>query len=277
MSALWLALAMFTVAPVPGRLVPMATRATAGRALRWLPLVGAGLGLLASATATVFWHPVSWAGATGSSPFVGAVVAIATLVLLTRGLHLDGLADVADGLGSRRPAEEALVIMKQSDIGPFGVAALVLALLVQVASLTTVFAASTLAQGWVLLAAAQAAGRFAALDAAAPSVPSARPQVEGGFGALVTGTASLSTRLVVGLVGLAVCLATAGLAGFSLRGVAEFAAVLLLSSLAARLLRRHCVRRLGGVTGDVFGALIETGATVVLLGSAAVVGWSGGW
>ncbi|SOD74485.1 cobalamin-5'-phosphate synthase [Jatrophihabitans sp. GAS493] len=276
MTSLWLALALFTVAPVPAHLVPDPNRAVAGRSLRWLPLVGAGLGVAAGVAASLFWHPVSWIPGAGS-PLLGAVVGIAVLAALTRGLHLDGLADVADGLGSRRPAEEALVIMKQSDIGPFGVAVLLLTLLAQVASLSTLFAAGSLAQGFVLLAAAQATGRFAALDAAAPSVPSARPQLEGGFGGLVAGTAELPVRLVIGLLGLAACLVAAGLAGFSLRGVCELAAVLLLSHFVATLFRRHCVRRLGGVTGDVFGALIEVGATVVLLGGAAAVGWSGGW
>ncbi|NEC49139.1 adenosylcobinamide-GDP ribazoletransferase, partial [Actinospica acidiphila] len=61
---------------------------------------------------------------------------------LTRGLHLDGLADTADGLGSGRPAEDALRIMKQSDVGPFGVLTLVLVLLVQVAALAQAYGGS---------------------------------------------------------------------------------------------------------------------------------------
>ena len=59
---------------------------------------------------------------------------VVALALLSRGLHLDGLADLADGLGSRRPAAGAHEVMARSDIGPFGVAAVVLALLLQVAA-----------------------------------------------------------------------------------------------------------------------------------------------
>ena len=57
---------------------------------------------------------------------------MAALALLTRGLHLDGLADLADGLGSGKPAPVALDIMRRSDIGPFGIVTLVLTLLIQV-------------------------------------------------------------------------------------------------------------------------------------------------
>jgi len=64
------------------------------------------------------------------------VLVLATLAAVTGAMHLDGLADTADGIGSRRPAEEALTIMKRSDIGPMGVAALVLVLLTDAAVAT---------------------------------------------------------------------------------------------------------------------------------------------
>ena len=57
--------------------------------------------------------------------------------MLSRAIHLDGLADTADGLGSGRPPADALAIMRQSDVGPFGVATLVLTLLIQVSALAT--------------------------------------------------------------------------------------------------------------------------------------------
>ncbi|MFH0176897.1 adenosylcobinamide-GDP ribazoletransferase [Streptomyces cacaoi] len=75
----------------------------------------------------------------GTSPLLAAVASAAVPAVLTRGLHLDGLADTADGLGSGKPAEDALRIMKQSDIGPFGVLTLLLVLLAQVAALTQLY------------------------------------------------------------------------------------------------------------------------------------------
>src|ERR1700749_3293999 len=102
----------------------------AAEAMRWAPLVGLVLGVIAASVLYVFGHLLH----TGS--LVAAVLAVGSLAVLSRGLHLDGLADLADGLGSRRPPAEALAIMRKSDIGPFGVVTLVLKLLVQVAALT---------------------------------------------------------------------------------------------------------------------------------------------
>ncbi|MYV40156.1 adenosylcobinamide-GDP ribazoletransferase, partial [Streptomyces sp. SID1328] len=74
-----------------------------------------------------------------AGPLLAAVASAAVPAALTRGLHLDGLADTADGLGSGKPAEQALAIMKRSDIGPFGVLTLVLTLLAQVAALAGLY------------------------------------------------------------------------------------------------------------------------------------------
>ncbi len=103
--------------------------------MAWAPVVGLLLGLLAAAVLYVSGHLLH----TGS--LVAAALSVGSLAVLTRALHLDGLADLADGLGSRKPAAEALDIMRRSDIGPFGVVTLVLTLLLQVAGLTQADAA----------------------------------------------------------------------------------------------------------------------------------------
>jgi adenosylcobinamide-GDP ribazoletransferase len=72
------------------------------------------------------------ADAAGLSPLVAATLAVAALAVATRGLHLDGLADLADGLGTGRSAPDALAVMKQPDIGPFGVVTVALTLALQV-------------------------------------------------------------------------------------------------------------------------------------------------
>ena len=105
------------------------SRQTAAAAMAWAPAVGLALGAAAAAVLVCADHLLR------AGPLLAAVLAIATLTLLTRGLHLDGLADLADGLGSGKPAAQALEIMKRSDIGPFGVAALVLTLFAQIAAL----------------------------------------------------------------------------------------------------------------------------------------------
>ncbi len=115
---------------------------------------------------------------------MAAVTAVATFAVLTRALHLDGLADVADGLGSAKPRTQALEIMKRSDIGPFGVVSLVLVLALQIAC---AMAAYTQHRGGLAIIVAAVTGRLAVTLACTPSVPSARPD---GLGAWVAGSVS---------------------------------------------------------------------------------------
>ncbi|MFD5056982.1 MULTISPECIES: adenosylcobinamide-GDP ribazoletransferase [unclassified Streptomyces] len=198
----------------------------------------------------------------GSGPLLAAVASAAVPAVLTRGLHLDGLADTADGLGSGKPAEDALRIMKQSDIGPFGVITLLFVLLAQVAVLHQLYG-----QGWAYGAmAAVVAGvtaRLALTLASRQGVPPARPE---GLGAAVAGTVPL--RAAAGAAALVVA-ACAG-AGAVFGGYAPLhQGLAVVGGLAgAQVLLRHCVRRFGGVTGDVFGAVAEVAATGTLVGLA---------
>src|SRR4051794_902235 len=89
--------------------VPTYARASTSGVLPWAPLVGVALGSVAVGVALV--------GTRYVSPLTGAVLALAVLAFLTRGLHLDGLADTADGLGPLRARERALQVMHQGDVG----------------------------------------------------------------------------------------------------------------------------------------------------------------
>ncbi|MET8327923.1 adenosylcobinamide-GDP ribazoletransferase [Streptomyces sp. NPDC005181] len=218
------------------------------------PLAGLVVGLLAAV-------PGGLLLLFGSGPLLAAVASAAVPAVLTRGLHLDGLADTADGLGSGKPAQDALHIMKQSDIGPFGVITLLFVLLAQVAVLHPLYG-----QGWAHGAmAAVVAGvtaRLALTLASRQGVPPARPE---GLGAAVAGTVSLRAAAGAAAVVVAAC---AG-AGAVFGGYAPLhQGLAVVGGLAgAQVLLRHCVRRFGGVTGDVFGAVAEvaaTGALVVL-------------
>jgi adenosylcobinamide-GDP ribazoletransferase len=228
-------------------------RGTAGAAMLWAPAVGAGLGAAAGV--------VAWAAhKAGTSSLVAAVLAIATLAALTRGLHLDGLADTADGLGSGRAAAEALAVMRASDIGPFGVATLVLTLLLQVSALAgTAYDAQVVA----VAAIAGAAGRLPLPWACRHGVPPARPD---GLGALVAGTVSPASAIAVIAATL---VATAGLAAVTAVDVGRAVVAVALGTLAALALLHRCRSRLGGITGDVLGALVEVSASVALVVLAA--------
>src|SRR5690606_5670188 len=137
----------------------------------------------------------------GAGALLAAVASVAVPAVLTRGLHLDGLADTADGLGSAKPAGDALRIMKQSDIGPFGVLTLVLVLLAQVAALTQAYGHDG-TRGALAAVVSAVVARLALTVAARHGVPSARPE---GLGAAVAGV--VPTAGAVGAV-----LAVAGLA-----------------------------------------------------------------
>jgi len=224
----------------------------AARAILWLP----GVGLLLGGIGAGVVLAVGSLNATGPGRLLGAALAVTAIAVLTGGLHLDGLADTADGLGSRRPAADALAIMRRSDVGPMGVAALVLVLLVQV---TAVAAVPRLPLAAAALVLAEVTGRVAVV--VATSSPAARP---GGFGALVADRTTAAERaLTAGALACAVAAAglTAGGPALAARGLAAALAGL----LAGWLLQRTARRRLGGMTGDVFGAILQLSAATVLL------------
>lgn len=244
-GGLRLALSLLTVLPVRCDRVD---RETAREAMALAPVAGLAVGLAAALVTVV-------AGFLHAGGLLAAALAVAMMALITRGLHLDGLADLADGLGSGRPAGEALTIMKRSDIGPFGVVALVLTLLIQVAALAQA------PHRAAAVAIAAVTGRLAVTWACRVAVPAARPD---GLGALVAGTvgrgAALAATVAVAAGAAATGLLTGGLRGaaFALLGVSAGLGV------AAALLR-HAAHRLGGITGDVLGALVETSVTVALI------------
>ncbi|MEU5212331.1 adenosylcobinamide-GDP ribazoletransferase [Streptomyces sp. NPDC020742] len=197
----------------------------------------------------------------GGGPLLAAVGSAAVPAVLTRGLHLDGLADTADGLGSGKPAADALRIMKQSDIGPFGVITLLLVLLAQVAALSGRYAEGW-AQGASAAVVAAVTARAALTLASRAGVPAARPE---GLGAAVAG--AVPVRAALGCAALVAAGCAALGAAWGPYGALHAGLAALLGLGAGELLLGHCRRRLGGVTGDVFGALAESaglGALVVL-------------
>ncbi|WP_367323738.1 adenosylcobinamide-GDP ribazoletransferase [Streptomyces sp. HUAS ZL42] len=227
-------------------------RETARGGMLCAPLAGAVVGLAAAALGVLLLF-------LGAGPLLAAVASAAVPAVLTRGLHLDGLADTADGLGSGKPAEDALRIMKQSDIGPFGVITLVFVLLAQVAALTEAYGGSW-ARGALAAAVSATAARLALTLAARGGVPAARPE---GLGAAVAGVVPARGAAVATLAVLAA--AAAGGACFGPYESGRTALAVLVALAVAELLLRHCTRRFGGVTGDVFGGLAETAATTALV------------
>ena len=252
-SGLRLSVTLLTVIPLRGA-GSEPRRVTVAAAMMWAPAVGLLLGAAAAAVLVVADHPL------GVGPLTAAGLAVATLALLTRGLHLDGLADLADGLGSGKPAPIALDIMRRSDIGPFGTVTLVLTLLIQVAALAQAEAAGG-GRGPAAVITAVVTGRLALTWACRRGVPAARQE---GLGALVAGTVRPAAAVVITLA----VLTTACLVVID-EPLGWTLPLAVVAGLAAALVvQRHAVRRLGGITGDVLGALIEVATTVTLVVAA---------
>jgi len=186
-----------------------------------------------------------------------AVTAVGFLAVATRGLHLDGLADTADGLAIRNDRPRALEVMRQSDIGPFGVTALVLMLLFQISTLAI---AVMRGHGSVTIVTAVVAGRVAAVWCC--HYQAARPE---GLGAWVAHTVSVRAAVLVTVVSLVVP------ALFLLRDddprvrVIPFAIVAIPIAIAGVLLLQvWWRRRFGGMTGDTIGASLEIATAIAL-------------
>ena len=241
--------AVLTVLPVPAR----AAASTRG-VLPWAPLVGLLLGGAAAGTAVL--------GTRWISSLAGAVLAVALLALLTRGLHLDGLADTADGLGPLRDRERALEVMRSGDVGPFGVATLVLTLLLQVTCAAALLATD---DGWLALWSAVVIARLAMARTGLPGVAVAAGS---SLGRAVAGT--VPGPWFAGAVLL--CAALAAAAGWLLagpEGAAGLLAAAVIGLLAGEVLYRRARARLGGITGDVMGAMGEVATAASLVAAAA--------
>ncbi len=268
-------LAIGTLTVLPTKPPATVDRQVAGRAMTLAPLVGA---LLALVGGLLLWllgwgppgEPPLLSAALGNRtydvgvhPFLAAALVVGLLAVLTRAMHLDGLADTADGLGSGRPATEALEVMRRGDVGPFGVVTLVLVLLVQVLALGDLVAQGI---GVVALFLALVVSRLALPLLCSRGMSAARPD---GLGQVVAGSVgrgqlALAAVLAV-VVLLPVSLLSLGLDGVAGPVLVKACVVSALGLVAAVLLARRAVRRLGGVTGDVLGAAVEVTFTTVLV------------
>lgn len=218
------------------------------RSVRWFPLIGALVGMAGAVVmsgALLLWPAT-----------IAALLALTVMIALTGAFHEDGFADAADGLfGGMTPARR-LEIMKDSRIGTFGGAALILLILLRWQALV----ALPLAQVWAALVAAHALGR-----AATPILALALPYVrEGASNKPVAEGVRLGDLAISLMVG-------------TLFGIPLFSAI---GPVASMLLACACIgvlaslgwlfqRKIGGITGDCLGAATQTLEVTILLGAVA--------
>ena len=213
-----------------------------GKAAVWFPLVGALIGELVA---------LIYLGLSRFFPItVSAVVSVAAWVYLTGGLHLDGLADSLDGLLNSSSPERRLEIMKDPRLGAFGALGLILVIIFKISILTALpvyftlvaipLAAST-ARGLLLWGARQPMARPGGLGAAF------RPEL-GWMGWMISAVVPLGLAVLCGWRGLA---------------------ALIIGCVCAAAIIRLARIRLGGLTGDVFGLIVESVEAVILLAFVA--------
>ena len=252
MNGLRLALGLLTLIPVPAP--DGVDRGAARRAMVLAPLALLPITL---AAALAGWGCLLL----GMPGLLAGAVGVGVVLLATGALHADGLADTADGLGSRRDRETSLAIMKRGDVGPMGAVAVVLVYLAQAAAIPAVLSRPW---GWLQVAVLLAAARVALAVLTRRGQAPARP---GGLGALVLGTVPLPSALVAVVVVWLLVAASGWLTGHLIGGVLA----LPLALVAVLWLERTARSRLGGLTGDVLGAGVEVAATVSL--AVASISW----
>jgi len=229
--------------PIRGEVTADDLRASMG----WYPLIGAGLGLLG-------WTCCVGLQCLHLPAFVVAAITVILLEVCTGALHLDGVMDTCDGLGSGASRDRALAIMKDSRVGAMGVFGAVAVLLLKVAALSALLPTQSLTPLVIGWAAARATPIWGA-----SLFPYARAQGTGAAFAAGRAPAALSMATVLAL-----------LIGYVLarRGGLLLAATVLVSVL---LLQACIARKLGGLTGDVYGMGIEVGEVVALVAGVSML------
>jgi adenosylcobinamide-GDP ribazoletransferase len=242
-KSLTIAISFLTIFRLPCTSSQPVTPGDLARSFSWFPLVGLMLGLWMAALAYLLQN---------APPLLVAALLTALLAIATRGLHLDGLADLADGIAGGYTPERRLEIMKDSQTGPFGALALIFAVLLKTAALYTLVPGGC----WSGILLAPALSRFA-MVLAAYKMPYARS---------VEGLAKPFLEQMDFQQLLVAFLMSATFLVFFCPKFAVFYAGIVFA--CAGLMRFWARRWLGGMTGDVLGALNEITETVLLAVSA---------
>lgn len=230
------ALSFLSAVPV-GRAVELGPR-DLRRSAALFPAIGAAVGGLVAL--------VAWGSAQVLPPFVAAVLGIVAGVVVTAALHLDGLGDVADGIGASLAGSDPAHAMRDPRLGTFGIAAVVLDLLLKTSTLSALVVSGF---PWPVVAAGT-------LSRVAPVAMAWRLPYAGGGTGTWTARIGAGAVAVASVIALAIAIPSAGIATLGM---------IVTVVAASTLIGWWSNRRLGGVTGDVFGATIELGETFALV------------
>lgn len=248
MQLFWLALSFLTT--IPAKQIPYIPGGL-GKSAAFFSLIGLLIGSI------VFG--VAWVTSLVLPLPLVAGFALLAWVLLTGGLHLDGLADCCDGLLGAAPAEKRLEILKDPRSGAFGVIGLIIGLGLKGVALYAILHNGGVVENWLPLLFAPTFARFLILPTALQ--PQARP---GGMGSDFASTISKT------VIGFALIIPTL-LFLWGLGQPVQLIAAVVLSILGAAWWIYLAKSRINGVTGDVYGAVVETAEILVLIGFTVIV------
>jgi adenosylcobinamide-GDP ribazoletransferase len=245
LDAFKLALSFLTIAPV--KIKEDVDSGTFGKSIAYFPVVGLLIGFVLAA----LWYLFVFKMGLGKS--AASIIIVIALAALTRMLHLDGLADMFDGLLGGKDSEHSLAIMKDSRVGSFGVVSVSCALLAKYAFLSALDGQLSA----LVIILFPVAGRFMA-SYAIITQPYAR---DSGLATLFS-EGRKATELIIPTTFTMIL-------GFALLGVSGIAAIIVTGLLAAIILK-WTKSKIGGITGDIIGGLIEISEIMLLF--VAIVG-----
>ncbi|MEO5357921.1 MAG: adenosylcobinamide-GDP ribazoletransferase [Nitrospirae bacterium YQR-1] len=225
-----------------------------GKSSAWFPVTGLAIGLMSA---------MVWFAARSALPLeVSCFMVVAATILVTGGLHLDGLSDTFDAIAARKPQQQRLAIMKSGSAGPIGATAIVVVIILKYLLLKNAIAQTGLSPLYVL-SVFPVAGRFAATSC----LFLGRSAKEDGLGYIFISNTGLAEILLSGCISVLITSAAnyifnAQTDPFSITGppVLIFTAVYLFSVVATVFLQS----KFGGLTGDHAGAIIEGGELIFL-------------
>jgi adenosylcobinamide-GDP ribazoletransferase len=234
MSSFFAALQFLTIIPGPKNLAFVDW----GWAAIFFPIIG----LLLGTVLVLFDFPLRLL----ASPGLCAAVLVTILAFLTRALHLDGLSDTFDGLGAGGDRNRMLTVMDDSRVGAFGMIAVLLVLILKIEAIQ-----STDTDRWRMLLAAPILSRWAMVLLGYRSLP-AKPGLGSSFMGQL-GNKHVAVATIIAIIFVAAMLRGVGIALIALIGLFTWA------------IKTYFHRRLGGITGDIFGAVSELTETFALV------------
>ena len=239
LHGLWVAAGFLTRVPVGDVSRGDSTQVDMARAVPWFPSIGLAIGALQGG--------VYFGASQLVSPLVAAILSVGASLLVTGAFHHDGLADIADAFGGGWTVEERMIILKDSRLGTYGVSALAVALILEVAAISQLSPIDSLRA----LVVSHSLGRATALGAMLLS-----PTAGNGMGA------SYMDRLSTPAVSLGIAVAV--VAGFFVAPTAWLLA-LTAAAIAGAFVVALAIRKIGGVNGDVLGAVTVVAGLAVLV------------